>query len=69
MQTETDSDGTAMSGCNMSDRDGSAASIQRDRRDIGNEPPIRKLTFEDPRPDAQGQASQQQQDPRHFDVS
>ena len=62
---ETDSDGTAaMSGCNVSDRDGSAAKTRSDRRDISSNLPTRKLAFDEPRPGAQAQ----QQEELHFDV-
>ena len=54
MQVETDSDGTAaMSGCNVSDRDGSAAKTRSDRPDISSNQATRKLAFDEPRLGAQ----------------
>ena len=56
-----DSDGTAMSGCNVSDRDGSSAKMRRESKysSRGGNSAARQLTYED----------QQSQGNRHFDLS
>ena len=51
-----------MSGCNVSDRDGSTAQTRSDRRDTAGRQAARKLEFEDPRTDAQSSLPEEQDD-------